>query len=652
MTRLPKNTFCKDREHTMNRNQHGLKSLARWAAVTVSTLLLAAVAARALATEAYLDPEVAFKLSARALDARRIELRFDVAHGYHLYREKFNVAALPAADAFGELQVPRGKVEFDETFQKDVEVFAEPVTLVLPIAKAQGAPFKLVVGNQGCADRGLCYPPMERAFKVETGSSGVMTLTALTEAQSEAWQPGVAKTAVTAPAAAAPAKAAEPGQFANALQSRNLLVIAGVFLLAGLLLSFTPCVLPMIPILSSIIVGQAQTVSKAKGFSLALAYSLGMAVVYTGFGMVAGLMGEGLAAALQNTWVLGAFALLLAGLSLSMFGVYELQLPSGLQNRMNDMSGRLKGGQYAGVFVMGGISALVVGPCVAAPLAGALVYISQTRDVMIGGVALFALACGMSVPLLLVGVSAGSLLPRAGGWMVKVKHFFGVMLLAVALWMVSPVLPAWGLMVGTAVLLLATAVYLGAFESLDHITPGRTFTKGTGIALSVMAVMQLAGAASGGRELMQPLRHLAGGVAAEPAISALKFQTVANLEALDAAVRSASKPVMLDLYADWCVACKEFDSLTFSDPAVRQRLAGMTLLRVDVTANTPQDKALMRKFQVFGPPALLFFSPRGAERPSARVVGFQNAGDFLSHLNGLANEAAIATSEVVTLSAR
>ena len=594
----------------------------------------------AFAAEDYLDPEVAFKLSAQATDAKTIELRFDVAPGYHLYRDKLNVEALPGAVQLAPLQVPQGKVVFDTTFQKDVEIFAEPVTLRLPIDETGTAPFKLIVGNQGCADKGLCYPPMQRAFRVEPGA-GAMTLTALTEAQAEAWQPGLTTTAATTAAGtvALESTTQDGGRFASALKSRSLLTVAGVFLLAGLLLSFTPCVLPMIPILSSIIVGQSGTVSKAKGFSLALAYSLGMAMVYTAFGMVAGLMGEGLAAALQNAWVLGGFALLLIILSLSMFGVYELQLPSGIQNRMNEASSRLKGGQHVGVFVMGGMSALVVGPCVAAPLAGALVYISQTKDVILGGVALFALASGMSVPLLLVGVSAGSLLPRAGGWMEKVKHFFGVMLLAVALWMVSPVLPSWGLMVGVATLLLVTAVYLGAFERLAEVTPGRTFTKGVGLVLGVLAVLQLAGVASGGRELMQPLRHLAAAGSSTAVVAAnrseLKFDTVANLDALDLAVRASVKPVMVDFYADWCVACKEFESLTFSDEAVRKKLAGFTLLRVDVTANNAQDKALMKKYSLFGPPALLFFKSAGPELDTARVVGFQNAADFLGHLNQL-----------------
>jgi thiol:disulfide interchange protein DsbD len=612
----------------------------------LSLLVLGSTHQLAVAAEEFLEPQDAFKLTVQPVDAQHIAMRFVIAPGYYLYRERLNVETQPAAVPVGDLQIPPGKTKFDETFKKEVEYFRDEVTMVLPLSATPAEAFKLIVGNQGCADKGLCYSPMTRAFKVEpvAGATGgaAFNISALAEADvSTPTEPApVSAAAASTGASAAPAASSELGRFAGALQSRSLLTVAGVFLLAGLLLSFTPCVLPMIPILSSIIVGQSGKVSKARGFSLALAYSLGMALVYTAFGMAAGLMGEGLAAALQNAWVLGAFALLLAVLSLSMFGVYELQMPSGLQNRLTQMSGQLQGGQYAGVFVMGGLSALIVGPCVAAPLAGALVYISQTKDVVLGGTALFALASGMSVPLLLVGLSAGSLLPRAGGWMERVKHFFGVMLLAVALWMLSPVLPSWALMLGAAGLLLASAVYLGAFERLpDTVTPRRALTKGVGLMLAVLATLQLAGIASGGRDMLQPLKHLSvagtGGQAVASASSRaeLEFRTITDLAGLDAAVHASSQPVMLDFYADWCVACKEFESLTFSDEAVRQRLAGVTLLRVDVTANNAQDKALMRKYGLFGPPALLFFAPAGNELGEARVVGFQDAEAFRQHLD-------------------
>jgi thiol:disulfide interchange protein DsbD len=628
----------------------------------LGVLALCVVGAGARAADEFLDPAVAFKLSARAADAQHVEIRFDIAPGYYLYGEKFSVEVMPAAARLAELKLPKGKVKFDETFQKDVEYFRDSATLVARFDAAPAAPFKLVVGNQGCADKGLCYPPMQRAFKAEPGG-GSFKFTLLTEAEAAAWVPtassaaaGSSGSATPVAAAAVPAAnpapaaslSADPGRFEQALQSRSLLAVAGVFLLAGLLLSFTPCVLPMIPILSSIIVGQSGAVSRGRGFGLALAYSLGMALVYTAFGMAAGLAGEGLAAALQNAWVLGGFALLLALLSLSMFGVYELQMPGFVQTRVTQWSGNLQGGQHAGVFLMGGLSALIVGPCVAAPLAGALVYISQTRDVVLGGVALFALASGMSVPLLLVGLSAGSLLPRAGVWMERIKHFFGVMLLAVALWLVSPVLPPWALMLAAAALLLVSAVYLGAFERLaEAVTPGRAVTKGLGLMLAVLATLQLAGLASGGRDLLQPLQHLAigsGSAAVAAQRDELKFQPVANLAALDAAVRVSSKPVMLDFYADWCVACKEMEALTFTDDMVRKRLAGMTLLRVDVTANTSDDKALMRKYGLFGPPALLFFAPAGDELSHARVIGFQNAKAFSEHLGRIESAGAVKLS--------
>jgi thiol:disulfide interchange protein DsbD len=359
-----------------------------------------------------------------------------------------------------------------------------------------------------------------------------------------------------------------------------------------------------------------------------------MALVYTAFGVASALAGEGLGAALQNVWVLGGFALVLAVFSLSMFGAYELQIPASLQARLTQASQGLKGGQHLGVFVMGGISSLIVGPCVAAPLAGALVYISQTRDVVLGGTALFSMAVGMSVPLLLLGLSAGALVPRAGAWMVHVKHAFGVMLLAVALWMVAPVLPIWVVMLLTAALLVVAAVYLGALVTLPPAaSPLRQVSKGLGLLLGVFAVAQVVGAASGGRDLMRPLAQLRADPAAVAEAGELKFQAITSLAELDAAVRSSTRPVMLDFYADWCVACKEFEKFTFTDDAVRQKMAGLTLLRADVTANNEHDKALLRRYTLFGPPAMLFFAPAGGELAGSRVIGFQDAAQFGAHLD-------------------
>jgi len=610
------------------------------------------LAATAQAADDFLDPEQAFRLSARSIDATHIEVRFDIAPGYYLYRERFNAEIAPDSVKMAELQVPKGKIKFDETFQKDVEYYRDSATLVVPLQQAAVEPFKLSVGNQGCADKGLCYSPQKRAFKVEPGQGpgGGARFTLLSEAQAAAWPSAGAANAQATLSAVAPAAqstptastqvgaaagAEEQGEVSRALKSGNPALVIGLFVLLGLGLSFTPCVLPMMPILSSIIVGQGGTVSKARGFSLALAYSLGMALVYTAFGVASALAGEGLGAALQNAWVLGAFSLVLAVFSLSMFGAYELQMPAALQSKLTQASQGLKGGQHLGVFVMGGISSLIVGPCVAAPLAGALVYISQTRDVVLGGTALFSMAVGMSVPLLLLGLSAGALLPRAGGWMEHVKHAFGVMLLAVAVWMVAPVLPTSVVMLLAAVVLVVAAVYLGALRSLPKpSTPLQQIAKGLGLLLGVFAVAQVLGAASGGRDLARPLAHLRGGAAVQQAASAeLKFQPIASLADLDAAVRTSARPVMLDFYADWCVACKEFEKFTFTNDAVRQKMAGLTLLRVDVTANNENDKALLRKYTLFGPPALLFFAPAGGELAGSRVIGFQDASTFGAHLD-------------------
>jgi thiol:disulfide interchange protein DsbD len=427
---------------------------------------------------------------------------------------------------------------------------------------------------------------------------------------------------------------------ASTLASGSLLRTIGAFWLAGLLLAFTPCVLPMVPILSSLIAGRAGPVSRGKGFGLALAYSLGMAIVYAAFGVAAGLAGEGLAAALQNPWVLGAFALLMCGLALSMFGFYELQMPSAIQGRATAWSNRLPGGSFMGVFVMGGISALVVGPCVAAPLAGALVYISKTQDVLLGGSALFAMALGMSVPLLLVGVSAGSVLPRAGRWMERIKQLCGMVLLGVAIWMVSPALPPAVHMLLWAVWLLASAALLGLFGATraQHAPPSAA-ARASGAALAALAAVLLVGAASGGQSVLQPLGHLrtaqAGGRPSEAARPDLQFERVATVQELDTALsraKQAGQVVMLDFYADWCVACKEFDSFTLSDPAVQKRLRSARLLRADVTANSTQDKALLKRFNLFGPPGIVFFDGSPDAAVTHKVVGFQGADEFVASL--------------------
>jgi thiol:disulfide interchange protein DsbD len=392
-----------------------------------------------------------------------------------------------------------------------------------------------------------------------------------------------------------------------------------------------------LPILSSIIVGQGSDVSRMRGFALASSYSLGMALVYTALGVAAGLAGEGLAAALQNPWVLGAFALGLVVLAMSMFGAYELQLPSRFTGRLTEASQRLPAGKLASVFAMGGVSALIVSPCVAAPLAGALVYISQTRDVWLGGTALFSLAAGMSLPLLLVGASAGSLLPRAGAWMDEVKRFFGLLLLGVALYTVQPVWPTALVLALWGALLLATAVLLVSDQHRAHRggLSKSLWRRVIAAVLAVCGLLEFAGAASGGSNPLQPLGHLATRGANGGEKIGIAFTTVRSVAELDAALRSAGRPVMLDFYADWCVSCKEMERFTFSDGAVQKKLAGAVLLKADVTANNEADKALLRRFQLFGPPGTIFFDASGREIAGSRVIGFQSSDRFLQTLRSV-----------------
>jgi len=633
----------------------------------LSLIACAFLLAPAHADDDFLPPEQAFKFSARMVDPHTAEVSYAIADGYYMYRERFKFTASGAK--LGEPQVPPGKVKFDDTFNKDVETYHHSVAIRIPV-QGEG-PFTLTATGQGCADKGLCYPPQDASIRLVAAGGGAgqaqpqMSLPAGRQAAGPlgaapaaegasgftlpgqsappaASRPAAAGSSTTeaapasnaAPAAAPATATAAPGAssapselsgIAALLQGGRLLAIIPAFILLGLGLAFTPCVLPMVPILSSIIVGEGQQAGRGRGLVLSLSYSMGMAIVYTLLGVAAGLLGEGLAAALQNPWVLGAFALLIAAMSLSMFGVFQLQVPAALQTRLADASGRQASGKLAGVFAMGAISALIVGPCVAAPLAGALVYISQTRDVLIGGAALFAMAIGMSIPLLLVGVSAGSLLPRAGLWMESVKRFFGVLMLAMALWMVAPVLPGLVQMLLWAALLLGYGFYLLRATGKPRHWAGMAF----GAALAVLGATQLVGLASGARDPLAPLSRFSGGAPAQ----GLAFTRIKTVEQLDAALAATNgKTAMLDFYADWCVSCKEMEKLTFVDPKVRSRLANTVLLQVDVTANDAADRAMLKRFGLFGPPGIILFDRAGKEIPDGRVVGYQDSQKFLASL--------------------
>ena len=465
--------------------------------VCTSLLALAStLGSWAWAADEFLDPELAFKVSVRAADERSVEIAFDVAPGYYLYRDQFKFAATGAT--LGTPVVPAGKVKFDETFQKELETHRGMVRISVPVQQADAA-FQLAANYQGCADAGLCYPPMQLRANVSLaafgGTGGVRLLPGRDLPMAQAQDVAAAGVAEIPPRP-------DNTTLAGVLHSGQFWSVIAAFFVAGLLLSLTPCVLPMLPILSSIIVGEGGVPSRGRGLALAGSYSLGMALVYTALGVAAGLAGEGLAASLQNPWVLSAFALALVVLALSMFGVYDLQLPAALTGPLTNASKRLPAGRVASVFAMGGISALIVSPCIAAPLAGALVYLSETRDVVLGGAALFALACGMSVPLLALGASAGALLPKAGAWMDDVKRLFGLLLLGVALWIVQPVLKA-SLVLGLwGALLVATAVLLLSVHHVGTHAAGarRVLRRAAGAIVGALGFMQLIGAASGGTD--------------------------------------------------------------------------------------------------------------------------------------------------------
>lgn len=598
----------------------------------------------------FLDPDIAFQVSVDSSNASSIVTNWHIEDGYYLYKDKISITAANDADVdLGVMSLPQGKEKEDEYFGKIVSI-DKSFQSSIPVNKISSgvSAIDLVVKYQGCAKAGLCYPPITKNLTValDRPAAAGAASTASTNTSS-----GTSSGSGNSSAAAS--FQSEQDKIAGTLASGKLWLTILSFFGLGLLLAFTPCVFPMIPILSSIIVGQGESMSTSKAFSLSLVYVLAMAVTYTVAGVIVGLSGENIQIWFQNPWVISVFAGIFVLLSLAMFGFYELQMPNAIQSKLNNISSGQQQGSYVGAGIMGLLSALIVGPCVTAPLIGALIYIAETGDAVIGGIALFSLSIGMGAPLLAIGTSAGKILPKAGAWMDAVKAVFGVMMLGLAIWMLERILPAPVILLLAGALLIVSAIYLGALDAIKETATGWSkLWKGLGLISLVYGGILVIGAAGGSNSLLQPLQGISGQYLASDSSEshaggehALPFKQVKGVEGLQAALQQAGqegRPVMLDFYADWCVSCKEMEAFTFSDTGVQKSLENFIVLQADVTDNDAQDKALIEELGLFGPPAILFYDHTGNELRNYRVVGFMPAGKFSSHVENFKQSGTIA----------
>jgi len=573
----------------------------------------------------FLPVDEAFVFSASSSSPDRITLRWDIADDYYLYRDKLKIGVAEGDATLGSPQIPGGRVQHDEYFGEQV-VFYDAMVAQVPVSAVPGTrELALTVTYQGCADAGLCYPPTSRQVSVELGASPAVA-------------GGGAGVAAVAAAGAGGPLVSEQDALASRIREGSLPGVLAFFFGAGLLLAFTPCVLPMVPILSGIIVGAGRDrpVSRGRAFSLSLAYVLGMAFTYTVAGAAFAAVGQQAQAFFQKPWIIVTFAGLFVLLALGMFGVFNLQVPAAFQSRVSELSSRQKQGSLPGTAVMGALSSLIVTACVAPPLVAALAVIGQSGDVVRGAAALFSLSLGMGAPLLVVGASAGQLLPKAGPWMDAVKAVFGVMLLAVAIWMLGRILPGAVTLSLWAALAFVSGYCLMTLGGWAGRGGADAVRRGLGALAIVYGVLMLIGALSGRTDPLQPLAGLgkAAGTAESEAthVEFTRIKSIADLERELGAAQAAGQPVMLDFYADWCVSCKEMERFTFTDPGVRAEFERARLLQADVTANDAEDQALLQRFGILGPPTIVFFDAQGRERPEFRIVGFKSATEFRPHV--------------------
>jgi thiol:disulfide interchange protein DsbD len=561
------------------------------------------------ASDAPLPPEVAFRTHARLTSPTTLQVTWDIASGYYLYRDSLRVASESPGVALGALQLPPGEPKDDEYFGTTEVYFIETSGQAAVSGAVPPEGLRLRISQQGCKENSICYPPQTLALSVEPPAAGV--------------------------AAGSPPPApmvSEQDRLASMIANANLGLVLATFAGLGLLLSFTPCCLPMVPILSGIIVGQGPKVTTGRAFGLSLAYVLGMAVTYTAAGAAFAAAGAQIQSTLQQPAIVVGVSLLFVALALAMFGLYELQLPAGLLNRLTAAGNRQRAGTVFGTAAMGALSALVVTTCVAPPLVGALSFIAQSGDIARGALALFAMSIGMGAPLLALGASAGRLLPRAGPWMNAVKAFFGFMLLGLAIWMLDRILADGVTMVLWGLLALLAGVMLGVFRPLESgATRTAQAARGLGLVAVLYGLALFIGAWSGARSPLEPLAAMQSN--SRPALESIGFRRIKTVADLDAALAAApGRPAMLDFYADWCTSCIEMERYTFSAPAVKAALGNTLLLQADVTANDAEDQALLRRFGVFGPPTIVFFDTEGREHNGARVVGFMPAEEFSAHV--------------------